>query len=140
MTGIPCAHAVSTILFHEGIIEDFVDHCYSKEMYLNVYEPIVYPVPSEEHCVKTNMEKIEPPKYRVSPGKPKKVRMRGTDKPKNQNRIRKGGITMQCSRCRNIRHNTRTCPVHKRQDAIRKAQRNWHAKHARTDWSLDDVS
>ncbi len=140
MTGIPCAHAVSAILFHEGNIEDFVDHYYSKEMYLNAYEPIVYHVPSEEHWVKTNMEKIEPPKYRVPPGRPKKVRMRGTDEPKNQNRIRKGGITMQCSRCRNVGHNTRTCPVQKRQDAIRKAQRNWHTEHARTDWSLDDVS
>jgi hypothetical protein len=140
MVGIPCAHAFSAILYDGGNPEDYVDHYYSKEMYLKAYEPIVCPVPSEEQWVKTDMDNIEPPKYRVAPGRPKKARKRGPDEPKNPNRIRKGGITMQCSRCRKVGHNTRTCPVKKRQDAIRKAQRNWSAEHVRTNRSLDNVS
>jgi hypothetical protein len=125
--GIPCAHAFLAMLFNEGNIEDYVDHYYSKEMYLNTYALIVYHVPGEEQWVKTNMKKIEPPKYRVEPDRPKKVRMRGPDEPKNQNMIRHGGITIQCSKSRKVGHNTRTCHVKKRQDAVRKAQRNRYA-------------
>jgi hypothetical protein len=38
------------------------------------------------------------------------VRTRGPEEPKNQYRIRKGGVTMRCSRCRGTGHNLRTCP------------------------------
>jgi hypothetical protein len=48
MTGIPCAHAHSAITFHGHKPEDYVDHCYSIEMYKKAYAPIIYPIPSEE--------------------------------------------------------------------------------------------
>lgn len=111
MVGIPCAHAFSAILYDGGNPEDYVDHYYSKEMYLKAYEPIVCHMPSEEQWVKTDMDNIEPLKYRVAPGRPKKVRKRGPNESKNPNRIRKGGITIQCSRCRKVGHNTRTFPI-----------------------------
>jgi hypothetical protein len=51
-----------------------------------------------------------PPINRIQPGRPKKVRRRGPEEPLNQNRIRKGGVRMRCSKCRGVGHNTRTCP------------------------------
>jgi hypothetical protein len=47
---------------------------------------------------------------RIQPGRPRVVRTRGPKEPKNQYRIRKGGVTMRCSRCRGTGHNLRTCP------------------------------
>ncbi|XP_062155259.1 uncharacterized protein LOC133863331 [Alnus glutinosa] len=48
VTGIPCAHAHSAITFHGHKPEDYVDPCYSIEMYKKAYAPIIYPMPSEE--------------------------------------------------------------------------------------------
>jgi len=70
---------------------------------------IVYPMPREDHWTKTNGEHVDPPMARIQPGRPRKVRTRGPDEPKNQYRMRKGGVTMRCSRCRGVGHNARTC-------------------------------
>jgi len=48
MTRIPCAHAHSAITFHGHHPEDYVDPCYSIEMYRKAYAPLIYPMPSEE--------------------------------------------------------------------------------------------
>jgi hypothetical protein len=48
MTGIPCGHAVSAILFDCGEPEDYVHEYYSLEMYKKAYVPLIYPMPSEE--------------------------------------------------------------------------------------------
>lgn len=110
VTGIPCAHAISAIWYDNANPEDYVDDAYTVEMYKKAYDEIVYPMPGEDHWIKTNYEKIDPPLYRIQPGRPKKVRIRGPEEPKNPYRMRKGGIIMRCSRCRATGHNAKTCP------------------------------
>jgi hypothetical protein len=110
MTGIPCAHAVSGIWYFNANPEDYVDEWYTVEMYKKAYDEIVYPMPGEDQWVRTSYEHVNPPLNRIQPGSPRKVRKRGPEEPVNQNRIRKGGVIMRCSKCRQVGHNTRTCP------------------------------
>jgi hypothetical protein len=48
MTGIPCAHVVSAILYFNANPEDYVDEWYTVEMYKKAYDEIVYPMPGED--------------------------------------------------------------------------------------------
>jgi len=112
MTGIPCAHAHSAITFHGHKLEDYVDHCYSIEMYKKVYAPIIYPIPSEKQWILTHHSVLEPPRLRVTLGRPRKVRTRAPDEsrdPKNPHRMRKFGLRGKCGYCKMLGHNSRTC-------------------------------
>jgi hypothetical protein len=90
VTSIPCGHAISAIL-HQGqdLTEEFSEY-YGKGMYLNAYNHVIYHVPSAEQWPKGIQPNIEPPKARATPGRPKKVRERGVDEPRNSSAIRKG--------------------------------------------------
>lgn len=83
MTRIPCAHANP---------EDYVDDYYTTKMYKNTYEEIVYLVPSEDQWIKKNYDKVNPPVYKIPLGRPKILRTRALEEPKNPYRIRKGGV------------------------------------------------
>ncbi|GMY12308.1 MuDR family transposase [Fagus crenata] len=45
ISGIPCHHPISAILYEGSKIEDYVNHCYTIEKYKKSYEPIIHPVP-----------------------------------------------------------------------------------------------
>jgi hypothetical protein len=117
MIGIPCAHAVSAKLFDCGSPEDFVYEYYSLEKYKKAYIPIIYPMPSEEQWVHTEGHDIlEPPRTRIAPGRPRKLRNRGLDESrdlKNPNIMRKLRARMRCSNCKVMGHNKRTCPINR---------------------------
>jgi hypothetical protein len=118
VTGIPCAHAHSAITFHGHKPEDYVDSCYSIEMYKKAYAPIIYPMPSEEQWVKTAHDVLDPPRSRKMPGRPRKARVRGPDEsrvPQNPYRMRKFGLKGRCGICKLVGHNNRTCPMKKDQ-------------------------
>lgn len=114
MTGIPCAHAFSTILYDGGKPEDYVHPYYSRDMYILSYEPIIHPMPSEDQWIPTMYDPVEPPNVRVQPGRPKKLRIRQVDEPVNPYRVRKGGTRLRCKECRELGHNSRTCQKRKR--------------------------
>ena len=118
MTGIPCPHAISAILFNSLKPKDYLHEYFSVEMYTKAYDPMIFPMPSQDQWVRTNQDAIEPPDYIATLGKPKKIRRRGPDEPRNPNAIRKGGVVTRCSKCREAGHNTRTCPRRSRQAVI----------------------
>jgi hypothetical protein len=105
MTGIPCANVISEIWADSAEPIDYISDWYSVDMLRKAYDPIVYPMPGEEQWTKTNNEHVDPPVVRIQSGRPRVVRTRGPDEPKNQYRMRKGGVAMRCSRCRATRHN-----------------------------------
>jgi hypothetical protein len=47
ITGLPCPHAMAAILYDCGDPEDYVDECFTIEVYKKAYAPIIYPMPSE---------------------------------------------------------------------------------------------
>lgn len=102
MTGIPCAHAICAIWSDNADPLDYVDDWYIVDMLKKAYNEIVYPMLGEDHWTKTNGEHIDLPMAKIQPGRPRKVRTRGPDKPKNQYRMRKGRVTMRCSKCRGV--------------------------------------
>jgi hypothetical protein len=60
MTGIPCVHACAAIRHSCKDAADYVDDFYSLEMYKKAYEPVIYPMPSEEQWIKTQHDMLEP--------------------------------------------------------------------------------
>ena len=41
LTGIPCQHAISAILFDGSVPEDYEHHYYTIETYMEAYEPVI---------------------------------------------------------------------------------------------------
>ncbi|XP_062147322.1 uncharacterized protein LOC133855045 [Alnus glutinosa] len=74
---------------------------------------MIYPMPSEDQWVRTGQDEVDPPVVRAAPGRPKKLRRRGLDEPRNLHCMRKGGVSMRCSKCRAVGYNARTCPGRK---------------------------
>ncbi|XP_059463443.1 uncharacterized protein LOC132192169 [Corylus avellana] len=137
VTGIPCSHAISAILHQDGDPNDYLSPYYSKEMDLKCYDYIIYPVPSEEQWPRSGQPNIEPPKSRVTPGRPKKLRNIGVEEPRNPSAIRKGGNKNQCGHCRKFGHNKRSCEAKLRHDERRDRARQFYRENASIDWSLD---
>ncbi|XP_059436479.1 uncharacterized protein LOC132169463 [Corylus avellana] len=76
ITGIPCPHAFAAVLYNCGNPEDYVDECYTIKRYKKAYVPIIYPMPSEEQWMKTRHDHLEPPRIRVTPRRPMRLRKR----------------------------------------------------------------
>jgi hypothetical protein len=77
---------------------------------------MIYPVPSEEQWIRTNHGVLEPPRSKVTPGRPRKARTRAPDEsrdPKTPYRLRKFGLKGKCGFRKLSGHNTRTCPKKK---------------------------
>jgi hypothetical protein len=139
MTSIPCSHAISAILFNGSKPEDYLHEYFSVETYKRAYDPMIFSIPSQDQWVRSNQDAIEPLDYRVAPGKPKKIRRMGPDELRNTNAIRKGGVVIRYNQCREVGHNTRTCPKRSRQAATSQLQRSSSTSIA-TEMSFNDVS
>ena len=124
VTGIPCSHGISAILYHGGNPIHYISDYYSRKWYLRTYQPIIYPVPSEDQWPFSNQPIIEPPQSRATPRRPRKIRSIGVDELKNSNTIRKKGNKNQCGHCKKWGHNKRSCLVRQRNDERREQVRD----------------
>jgi len=124
MTGIPCAQTHSAITFHGHHPEDYVDPCYSIEMYKKAYAPLIYPMPSEEQWIQTGHDVLDPPRSRMMLDRPRKARVRGLDESRvhqNPYKMRKFGLKGRCGLYKVVGHNnTRTCPKKEQASNYRK--------------------
>src|SRR3954463_9658701 len=86
LTGLPCVHALECLKSRNFKYEDYIPECFRKSRYIEVYEPVLYPVNGSNLWVKTPYSDVRPPKHRRMPGRPKKKRNReqgeidGTDR------------------------------------------------------------
>ncbi|KAK9288850.1 hypothetical protein L1049_017316 [Liquidambar formosana] len=136
LTGKLCKHAISAIFFKHEVVEDYVSHWYTVDTYMRAYEHIIYPVPSEHLWEDSGCGAVAPPLYRMQPGRPRKLRRKDpleSNKPckvrktgpSNSKkpvpcRVRKTGVRMSCSNCKQYGHNKKSCkapPVRATPDA-----------------------
>nr|XP_051229278.1 uncharacterized protein LOC127347092 [Lolium perenne] len=108
MTGIPCSHAISAIYKSRQQPEDFVHDFFKKPMYLEAYNPVIYPVPSEDQWRKTDTVDIDPPVFKIEKGRHQTKRRKGkfeVPEPKETSRM----ATITCSNCNLLGHRYTSC-------------------------------
>ncbi|XP_021735120.1 uncharacterized protein LOC110701804 [Chenopodium quinoa] len=69
LTGLPCVHGFACILDKRTDPEQYVDHYYTRERYIEAYDLSIQPMPGPRE--KINMREPLPPPVRVMPGRPK---------------------------------------------------------------------
>lgn len=108
LCGVPCEHACAAIFKAKEKPEDYVEKFFSKDTYKAAYAEMIFPVPHETEWIKTNSPDIDPPRYTIPAGRPRKNRRKGADEDgPAYSRARKGKV--QCGNCRGIGHNMRGC-------------------------------
>ncbi|KAL0352486.1 UNVERIFIED_CONTAM: hypothetical protein Scaly_1637300 [Sesamum calycinum] len=74
LVGYPCCHAIVAIDYHRLKMEDFINECFKKEVYLKVYSYMIHPVPGMHDFEDSKMGRVEPPDVIIKMGRPKKCR------------------------------------------------------------------
>ncbi|XP_027183865.1 uncharacterized protein LOC113782155 [Coffea eugenioides] len=105
LTGIPCVHAIFAIQSMRMKVENYVDECYSKKAYLRAYAYSIGAVPSKDHWIDSGIQLLNLPFVKKQPGRPKKLRRRGPDEPRDPLRASKKGLTIYYKRCLKAGHN-----------------------------------
>jgi hypothetical protein len=111
LSGLPCSHAITAIYKCSKSVEDFIDPCYSVEVFNKIYEHCLQPVEGEEMWPVSDKPRPQAPGYVKMPGRPKKNdrKREETEKPKCANKMSKHGTTISCSMCGNPGHNKSSC-------------------------------
>lgn len=124
LSGIPCCHAITCYMDRKLDPNDYIPHFYRKEAYVSCYEPLIHPTNGQNLWETTPYPDILPPPMRKMPGRPKKSRNKGADeKAKGANEKAKGadekardpslvtrkGKANNCSICKQVGHNKRSC-------------------------------
>ncbi|KAL2486642.1 Uncharacterized protein Adt_31398 [Abeliophyllum distichum] len=83
-------------------LEDYVDECYSKEIFLKAYNLVIHPMEG----LNFGKERVRLPPHQKQPGMPKKLRKREQDEaPKSNNKRGKHVLDMTYNICRDIGYN-----------------------------------
>ncbi|KAG8383407.1 hypothetical protein BUALT_Bualt04G0009500 [Buddleja alternifolia] len=117
LVGYPCCHVVASIASLRLDIENYVDDCFKKEIYLRVYSHMVNSVPGIHDFEKSVFETIDPPHIRNLPGRPRKVRKRDGNDIRGPSVSRKG-LTYTCSISSEQGHNKSGHHKHTRQSQM----------------------
>ena len=104
--GIPCAHAISCIVFNRQDVEQYVHPCYHVSTYKVCYEPIITPINWQNIWRPSGVTPVQPPIKRRPPGRPKKKRTREPNEPTSGKRAY---ISKQCKACGKLWYNRRSC-------------------------------
>jgi hypothetical protein len=59
-------------------MEDYVPSYYNKDSYMTLYNNMIMPINGTHLWEKTNQTPIKTPAYTRQPGRPRKVRIKGT--------------------------------------------------------------
>ncbi len=110
LTGIPCIHACSALAMHRGNPEEYVDECYTVDTHKLIYGNLIHPIRSADQWEDMGHNPIKPPNHVVvKRGRPKKKRRREQGEPECTNKMRKTGMLVHCSICKQPGHNKTTC-------------------------------
>ncbi|KAK2457356.1 hypothetical protein QL285_004634 [Trifolium repens] len=110
LVGIPCRHAIAALGYRKQDPVEFVHNCYSKEKYAQCYGYGISAINGVDMWLKPAEgvdDTILPPSYKNGPGRPRKLRIRGTDE--DGARKRRRVATYTCTRCSQPGHNSLSC-------------------------------
>ena len=108
MTGIPYVHALACITFIVAKVYDYVDRCFTTEVWRRSFAGVIHPIPSRIYWPHFPEEAIpQPPIRRKMLGRPKVHRNKkeGDNMP-----ITTRATTVTSKLCKQIGHNKRGCP------------------------------
>ncbi|KAK4382855.1 hypothetical protein Sango_2831200 [Sesamum angolense] len=83
LCGYPCCHAHAAIADRRDKLEDYVDQCYKKEVYLKTYEHMIHGVLGQKDYIKTTFKLLRPPHFKRKRGRPTKLRRKGPNEIQN---------------------------------------------------------
>ncbi|KAH7852996.1 hypothetical protein Vadar_031873 [Vaccinium darrowii] len=103
-------------------VDEYVAHWFRKETYMASYKPMIYPLNGMDMWTPTGVIGPLPPDVKKQAGRPKKLRKRGNDEPRESTTLKRRNTTTTCSQCGKLGHNKRSCkgqPIPKKQTGRR---------------------
>jgi hypothetical protein len=104
LTGLPCCHAVAVFECIGRSPYDYCSRYFTTESYRLSYAESIQPVPNVDRPVQGELTEagviVTPPPTKRPPGRPKTKQAESTDIIKRQ---------LQCSKCKGLGHNKKTC-------------------------------
>ncbi|XP_019194863.1 PREDICTED: uncharacterized protein LOC109188688 isoform X2 [Ipomoea nil] len=113
LNGIPCRHAICAlwVKFGKAPLHDYVADCYTIETYKKAYSGCIHPMAGPQEWPHTDREPPLPPLFNTKVGRPRKLRKKSAGEiTKDGIHISRRTVTLHCSTCKLIGHNTRKCP------------------------------
>lgn len=108
LSGLPCAHAISSIYTCGLKLDDFIADCYSINTYNQIYDHVLQPVEGKESWpVSDNPRPHRPVRVNNKPGRKKTERTREEQEKPKSSKISRKGVKMRCSVCGSTQHNKR---------------------------------
>lgn len=107
LTGLPCCHAIAVFDCLGRSSYDYCSRYFTTESYHLTYAESINPVPNVEKPANGELEGtavvVTPPPTKRPPGRPKMKQVDSLDVIKRQ---------LQCSKCKGLGHNKKTCNKH----------------------------
>ncbi|KAL0442141.1 UNVERIFIED_CONTAM: hypothetical protein Sradi_0153000 [Sesamum radiatum] len=116
LSGIPCKHVTSAIFNQKEDPEDYIDECYSVVTYKRVYASAIMLIGGENQWNESSFIPPLPQNFGRRSGRPSKFRRRDPDEPVMKSKkgkvmkLKRQQTIVKCSKCGQLKHNTRTCP------------------------------
>ncbi|KAM3380007.1 hypothetical protein P3S68_005580 [Capsicum galapagoense] len=107
LKGISCAHGVAAILFKKYPLYEYIDSCYSKDIYLRTYANVLEPLTNMKMWPVFSNIAVAPPEITTLPGRPAKNRKKEVGETKKSGKLPRTGLAMTCSVCHVRGHNKR---------------------------------
>ena len=104
-------HAIATILFLNGNVEDYVSVWFTTGMFGSCYRYTIKPINGADLWPTVVANTILPPRRRRLPGRPKVNRKKCTMKKEGRHTVSKKGWIPKCGHYKQEGHNKRTSPL-----------------------------
>ncbi|PPD78823.1 hypothetical protein GOBAR_DD24231 [Gossypium barbadense] len=107
LTGLPCSHAIAVIECIGRSPYDYCSQYFTTESFRLTYAESIHPVPNVDRPIEDELPEVTavavtvtPPPSKRPPGRPKKKQPESIDMMRRQ---------LQCSKCKGLGHNKKTC-------------------------------
>ncbi|KAG5546978.1 hypothetical protein RHGRI_012869 [Rhododendron griersonianum] len=119
-----CVAAWCAIQKNKERVETYVHPYFTKSGYLTAYSYMIHPVPDMLDFVETGFQPLNPPNSKRGSGRPKKLRRRTVDEPRDPNKVTRRGLNVTCAKCMQFGHNKRSCKnmIHPKSKLVKNGQ------------------